>query len=86
MNREQAGKIVGDFEAKHGPLLEQVALAMAGMIENKQVADLLMFNRWLASLAEYAAEELRKRGKEQPAKPGAGARLIPGAKRYFFDN
>lgn len=86
MTGEELKQLQFEFESKHGPLLAAVAEAMGGMIRRRDMVSLAMFNEALRSLGIHAAEELRQCGREQPAGPGAGARLIPGAKRYFFDN
>lgn len=85
MTDKELKQLQAEFELKHGPLLAAVAEAMGGMIGRREVVKLAMFNEALKSMAVHAAEELRQVDKEQPAGPGAGARLIPGCKPFFFN-
>lgn len=85
MTDNELQRLQRSFEAQHGPLLAAIADTMGGMIGQRDVVSLAMFNEALKSMAIHAAEELRGMDKEQPVGPGAGARLMPGCKPFFIN-
>lgn len=85
MTDEELQQIQAEFQAECGPLLQWTAGKMGALIGRREVVKLAMFNEALKSLALHAAEQLRELDDEQPAGPGAGARLLPGCKPFFFN-
>ncbi len=86
MTEQELQQIQQEFEAECKPFLQWTAGKLGALVGRREVVKASMLTEALRDLILHATEQLRGLDNEQPAGPGAGARLLPGCKPFFLDN